>query len=319
MHARRLFVSTFVTLMWSAQAVCQCQRPTTDSLADVFPLSVGNQWTYRYYLFWQNWPSGNPGETCVDSGRSVCEVTGYLRTSDSTVWQIRERRDIVRHDVIDPWMGRSLDTIYSIQDSNNFELIESHNRQHQLYRNANPYLARHEVFPFTREFVDTALIYRFAYVDAGDTIAFQSWINASPSPYFRNVFTFKKGVGLVRNEYNSGTVDVRSTHEHILITSIISSVTYQSPSEHLAFTLHQNYPNPFNPTTVISYQLPVVSNVRLGVYDLLGREVTVLVNERREAGVHQVRFDRSGLSSGVYFYRLTAGSNVKTRNFLLLR
>jgi hypothetical protein len=83
--------------------------------------------------------------------------------------------------------------------------------------------------------------------------------------------------------------------------------------------LYQNYPNPFNPTTVISYQLPVVSNVRLGVYDLLGREVSVLVNEKKNAGVHEVKFDASGLSSGVYFYRLTAGTFVQARKLLLLR
>ncbi len=85
------------------------------------------------------------------------------------------------------------------------------------------------------------------------------------------------------------------------------------------FMLYNNFPNPFNPTTVIRYQLPVSSVVRLGVYDLLGREVSVLVNDRRDAGVHEVRFDGTGLSSGVYFYRLTAGSSVQTRKFLLVR
>jgi hypothetical protein len=73
-----------------------------------------------------------------------------------------------------------------------------------------------------------------------------------------------------------------------------------------AITLHQNYPNPFNPTTVISYQLPVASDVKLVVYDLLGREVRVLVNERKNAGSYEVKFDASGPSSGVYFYRLQA-------------
>jgi hypothetical protein len=83
--------------------------------------------------------------------------------------------------------------------------------------------------------------------------------------------------------------------------------------------LLQNFPNPFNPTTVVSYQLPAVSEVRLCVYDLLGREVRVLVNERKPAGDHTVRFDGSGLASGVYLYRLTAGSFVETREMVLLR
>ncbi|HTO94572.1 MAG TPA: T9SS type A sorting domain-containing protein, partial [Bacteroidota bacterium] len=83
--------------------------------------------------------------------------------------------------------------------------------------------------------------------------------------------------------------------------------------------LAQNYPNPFNPATVLSYQLPVASNVRLAVYDILGREVAVLVNERKASGSHEARFDATGLASGVYLYRLTAGAFVQTRSMILVK
>jgi len=73
------------------------------------------------------------------------------------------------------------------------------------------------------------------------------------------------------------------------------------------YALEQNYPNPFNPSTTIRYELPKTSHVSLSVYDVLGREVSVLVNERRDAGVYEIKFDGSGLSSGVYFYRIQAG------------
>ena len=86
-----------------------------------------------------------------------------------------------------------------------------------------------------------------------------------------------------------------------------------------SFGLAQNYPNPFNPSTNIKYALPRASEVRLSVHDLLGREVSVLVNERKDAGVHEARFDASGLSSGVYLYRLTAGSVVQSRKLVVLR
>ncbi|HSQ75092.1 MAG TPA: choice-of-anchor D domain-containing protein, partial [Bacteroidota bacterium] len=80
-----------------------------------------------------------------------------------------------------------------------------------------------------------------------------------------------------------------------------------------AYQLFANYPNPFNASTAIRYGLPGLSAVRLSVFDLLGREVTVLVNERREAGVHEVRFDAGNFASGVYFCRLTAtGANGQT-------
>jgi N-acetylneuraminic acid mutarotase len=83
--------------------------------------------------------------------------------------------------------------------------------------------------------------------------------------------------------------------------------------------LEQNYPNPFNPTTVVRYQVPVASNVKVVVYDLLGREVSVLVNEKKAPGTYEVSFDGAGRSSGVYIYRLTAGQYAQSRKMLLLR
>ena len=83
--------------------------------------------------------------------------------------------------------------------------------------------------------------------------------------------------------------------------------------------LDQNYPNPFNPGTTIKYELPKLAVVRLSVFDILGREVSVLVNERRDAGVHEVKFDGSKIASGVYFYRLRAGDFEQTRKLVLLR
>jgi len=85
------------------------------------------------------------------------------------------------------------------------------------------------------------------------------------------------------------------------------------------YSLSQNYPNPFNPSTTIKFELPKSSVVRLSVYDLLGREVSVLVNERRNAGYHEVKFDGSNLASGVYFYRLQAGEFVSSKRMLILK
>jgi hypothetical protein len=80
-----------------------------------------------------------------------------------------------------------------------------------------------------------------------------------------------------------------------------------------------NYPNPFNPSTTIRYGLPLRSHVSLAVYNALGQQVSVLQSGEQEAGYHDVKFDASALPSGVYFYRLQAGSYVETRRLLLLR
>ncbi|MCC6395775.1 MAG: T9SS type A sorting domain-containing protein, partial [Bacteroidetes bacterium] len=85
------------------------------------------------------------------------------------------------------------------------------------------------------------------------------------------------------------------------------------------FSLSQNYPNPFNPITTIMYDLPRSSRVKLALYDLLGREVFVMVDERADGGRYKVLFDGSRLSSGVYFYRLQAGDFTETKGMTLLR
>jgi hypothetical protein len=90
----------------------------------------------------------------------------------------------------------------------------------------------------------------------------------------------------------------------------------QAPS---SYELLQNYPNPFNPTTVVSYQLPVASSVRLVVYDVLGREVAILVEGPMAAGTHTASFSAGALASGTYYYRLTAGSFVETKRMLIVK
>lgn len=85
------------------------------------------------------------------------------------------------------------------------------------------------------------------------------------------------------------------------------------------FNLEQNYPNPFNPSTKISWQSPVSGHQTLKVYDVLGNEVATLVNEEKPAGVYEVEFDASQLSSGIYFFKLQAGSYIQTKKMILLR
>ncbi len=112
---------------------------------------------------------------------------------------------------------------------------------------------------------------------------------------------------------SSGTADIMLCGVKDILSDVGPGVS--APN---GFALGQNYPNPFNPSTTIKYELPKASVVRLSVYDLLGREVSVLVDERRDAGVHQVQFDASGLASGVYLYRLQAGDFVQTRRLVLI-
>lgn len=101
-----------------------------------------------------------------------------------------------------------------------------------------------------------------------------------------------------------------------VVTSTPEDQSYPWP---LSLQLHQNYPNPFNPLTSIEFRLPKSGPVTLKVYDILGQEVRTLVNEPKEAGVHRVQFDASGLTSGVYVYRIENGRHTVSRKMVLLK
>lgn len=85
------------------------------------------------------------------------------------------------------------------------------------------------------------------------------------------------------------------------------------------FSLAQNYPNPFNPSTTIYYNLPKSANVKLVVFDVLGNEVTTLVNEYKLGGTHKIDFNAGNLASGIYFYKLLAGDYVEVRKMTLIK
>ena len=98
-----------------------------------------------------------------------------------------------------------------------------------------------------------------------------------------------------------------------------SSISGDGDIGEKSFILEQNYPNPFNPSTVISYQLPVTSEVTLKVYNVLGNEVATLVDEYKPAGSYETKFDASGLASGIYFYQLKAGTFVQTNKMAYVK
>jgi len=100
---------------------------------------------------------------------------------------------------------------------------------------------------------------------------------------------------------------------------ISTAVAQKGSSAPTSFQLRQNYPNPFNPSTVISYSLPANAPVTLKIYDVLGREVKTLVNERQAAGNHSVTLNASGLASGVYFYQLQTNGKALAKKLMVIK
>ncbi|MDQ7816896.1 MAG: two-component regulator propeller domain-containing protein [Melioribacteraceae bacterium] len=100
------------------------------------------------------------------------------------------------------------------------------------------------------------------------------------------------------------------------IVSVPNVKTLNLPAD---FKLYQNYPNPFNPSTTISFSLPWSQFITLKIYDILGIEISTLVNEEKQPGNYKIKFDGSNLSSGIYYYQISAGQFVETKKFVLLK
>jgi len=151
----------------------------------------------------------------------------------------------------------------------------------------------------------------------------------------QNAFVSHFGIGKFRSidsiivYWPSGTISKLNNipaNQIIQISECPAGSSLQEINKDLQteFVLHQNIPNPFNPTTRISYNLPAADFVLLKVYDILGNEVAVLVSENQNAGSYSVDFNfnnlnSSVLSSGIYFYKLTAGSLTQTKSMMVLK
>lgn len=126
--------------------------------------------------------------------------------------------------------------------------------------------------------------------------------------------------GVVTNGFNA---TASSSSISFLTASTFTDVHVPATAIPTTYALCQNYPNPFNPSTTIGYSVPAIAGqspvIKLNVYDLLGREVAVLLNEKKEPGTYAVQFDASRLASGVYLYRLHAGGFVQTKRLVLVR
>lgn len=134
---------------------------------------------------------------------------------------------------------------------------------------------------------------------------------------------------VIGDESTNQTARQYATHEigsaasrpnlKIFFTPLVTSVENENGELPSEYNLAQNFPNPFNPVTTIAYQLPQSGRVSLIVYDLLGAEVATLVNSVQSAGIHSVRWNAANVASGIYFYRLRAGSFTQTRKLVVIK
>ncbi|MEB2295533.1 MAG: T9SS type A sorting domain-containing protein, partial [Ignavibacteria bacterium] len=157
------------------------------------------------------------------------------------------------------------------------------------------------------------ITYTKEYLDKYANVSYQvDCSNIASGNYFLRLVTTVEGEA----EYHLGNVqnsgEELSKHNY-------QRINFNGTELPESYSLEQNYPNPFNPNTVISYQLPVNGFVTLKVYDILGSEVTTLVNEEKTAGRYEINYNASSLASGVYLYKLQVNDFINVKKMILLK
>ena len=140
--------------------------------------------------------------------------------------------------------------------------------------------------------------------------------NNSAASYEPSVTVSGQVVHVVWYDGRDGNMEIYYKRDPTGNSIGIQIISSEIPKE---FKLGQNYPNPFNPTTVIRYSLIVNSDVNLRVYDILGQETAVLVNEKQQPGTYETEWNASNYPSGIYFYKLSTGEFSQTRKAVLIK
>jgi PKD repeat protein len=168
------------------------------------------------------------------------------------------------------------------------------------------------LLPFTVQFIDSSRGGRtdWFWVFGDDSTSTEQY------PIHTYIVADTFTVSLTVTGSNGSDIYVRENYIIVTGPTLISEHSEVLPTK---FMLYNNYPNPFNPSTVIKYQIPELNFVTLKVYDVLGNLVTTLVNEEKVIGNYEVEFIGDELTSGIYFYRLQAGSFVETKKMVLMK
>jgi len=188
------------------------------------------------------------------------------------------------------------------------------------------YVVPVELSSFTASTKDGIVTLNWTTATETNNKGFEIERNASNSEY-RNI-GFVEGFGTTTEIKHYGYTDKNLTSGNYTyrLKQIDLDGTFKYSNEvevnvnvPAVFSLEQNYPNPFNPTTIIKYSIPQEQMVKLNVYNLLGENVVTLVNRVQKAGQHEASFNAANLASGIYFYKLEAGTNTSIKKMILMK
>ncbi len=275
----------------------------SNEFLDFYPLSVGNQWTMLSQFdvppYEEHYFVSVEKDTLIND-KIYFKIKTEYPFSNSKYYSF-ERIDTLTSRVI------RYDKYYSID-----YIIDSLEAEGEDFFTAERY---HSIYPFNNPT-------QCYWVKTDTVLNIQTVIKAFQginNDWWPPAYILAKGFGLVEIQGTQWRTE--------LVYAKIDGIEYGTPVGNIKeesslpkeFVLTQNYPNPFNPTTIIKYDIPGFSFITLKVYDVLGKEIATLVNDEKPAGSYEVEFSAIGLPSGIYFYKLQAGSFVETKKMVLMK
>ena len=309
MKKRLILIINLILLVFifSIQIPAQARESNIDSALAYYPLSIGDKW-----IFDVDYTYHAPPYVTIEYVWVVEVVKDTLMPNNETYFLMHQFSD-------PPPIYLAFERIDSVQlkvytydaeaDSSNYETLKL-DLSIELFDTF--YTPGCEAI-FSE--YDTTTVF-------GQVFDFRGYhyICLSEDPYH----IYLNGIGLYNLNWWDYWWDFNQTLRGCLVSGILyGDTTVVSVKDEvkipLKFTLSQNYPNPFNPSTKIKYQIPVGGFVSLKVYDVLGNEVAVLVDEEKSTGSYDIEFNAVGLPSGIYFYTLKAANYIQTRKMILVK
>lgn len=278
---------------------------------DYFPLSVGNSWTYDYSTRLINVNSGPTSDS--DSGTAIYKIIYKSETSDSTVWQIEENREIIH-----TWLyfgpGPGGITKQYIKDTSSFALIEYHQGNHRMIRVG--ITDWKSVFHMNSDYSDSISLFRYLPFTLHDTISFTTHSPNSQTTINIYSTTYQRGVGITKTTLNDNSSLAVSKHSlrssHLTLVKSHENLSYLN-----GFKINQNYPNPFNPKTVLSFDILSATKIEINVYDIMGRHIETLYNNSIAEGPHSIIWNAKNRPSGIYLCVFKSNGISKTVKLVL--
>ncbi|MGB9697314.1 MAG: T9SS type A sorting domain-containing protein [Ignavibacteria bacterium] len=302
-----VYISTNNGLNWSITSLLNISIDAmTGSGSQVLASSMGQGKIYSTTnngLNWTTITTGLSGHLAISGNRIYCAGSGLrVTTNNGASWNIIHNSggiSVVADDSL---------VIFGTQDGD-------------IYRSTNYGQTWTKTYSVSQAYVYS--LYKYgSYIFAGTDSGFVVSTDGGLSFFNRNQNLGASRITaiMVYNNYvyvangNYAAVPVAVWRRQLADVIGIKSISSQVPS---AYKLFQNYPNPFNPTTVFRFDLPVSSHTKLIIYDVIGREIKTLVNDKLNPGTYEVQWDGSGYSSGVYFYRLVTEGYQESKKMIL--